>query len=268
MSGGLIAMLRARYPAAQYAFFEELRNNTGYSGQVRTADAVAFSLWPSRGLELHGFECKVARSDWKRELAQPEKAEAIQKFCDRWWVVVSDPGFVADGELPPTWGLLAASKGFDKGSKLRVVKEAPKLDPQPLTKKILASLFRNFADSESARFNTRAFELATEQMRKAPKGQAEREAEAFRRAHEQLSDAVQKFEKDSGLSVLGGYDGERVGALLGLMGGAWNVDSLAFLRSQAQRAQEIYRQAADSAARVEAEIEQALSETKKKSEAA
>jgi len=30
-------------------------------------------LWPSGGLEIHGHEVKVSRSDWLRELKEPEK---------------------------------------------------------------------------------------------------------------------------------------------------------------------------------------------------
>ena len=47
-----------------------------------SGDAVIMSLWPSRGLELHGVEIKVSRADWKREAADPAKAEAIAAYCD------------------------------------------------------------------------------------------------------------------------------------------------------------------------------------------
>jgi hypothetical protein len=48
------------------------------------------SLWPSRGIELHGIEIKVSRNDWLKELGDPAKADEIARFCDRWWVAAGD----------------------------------------------------------------------------------------------------------------------------------------------------------------------------------
>lgn len=56
--------------------------------------------------EILGFEVKVSRSDWLSELKKPEKADSLARYCDRWYLVISDPKIVKDGELPPTWGLL------------------------------------------------------------------------------------------------------------------------------------------------------------------
>ena len=62
-----MALLALRYAPPAYAFFEEVRAQTGYAAGG-SADGLALSLWPSRGIELHGFEVKVSRSDWLREL--------------------------------------------------------------------------------------------------------------------------------------------------------------------------------------------------------
>ena len=59
----LMKLLRGRHPAHCWAFFENVPNATGYA-QRRTADAVAMALWPSLGLELHGFELKISRGDF------------------------------------------------------------------------------------------------------------------------------------------------------------------------------------------------------------
>jgi chloramphenicol 3-O-phosphotransferase len=266
---GLINMLRARYPSNAYAFFEELRNGTGYSRAARSADAVAFSLWPSRGLELMGFECKVSRSDWKRELDAPAKAEAIQQYCDRWWVVVSDASFVAAGELPPTWGLLAATKGFEPDSKLKVVKEAPKLEAKPLDRLMLASMFRNIADGEEARFRARADQLILERQKLADMTAVERELAHLKRVHQVLVEDVREFEKASGVNVMGNrYDGPRVGELLALVGRSFNSDSLARLRSVAAEAEQIYTSAIESAARTRERIDRVMEQIPKNPEAA
>ena len=75
--------LRFSFPEDQYALLFEVRNSTGYGKRIRSADALAMSLWPSRGLELIGFEIKRSRIDWLKELSQPEKAEEICRFCDQ-----------------------------------------------------------------------------------------------------------------------------------------------------------------------------------------
>lgn len=81
MSESVFELLRRRYPAPAWAFLEEVRNQTGYARTIRTADALAMSLYPSRGLHLHGFEVKVSRADWFRELNDPKKAEEIAAYC-------------------------------------------------------------------------------------------------------------------------------------------------------------------------------------------
>ena len=54
--GGVFEALKTRYNSPEYCLLPQVRNSTGYSSKVRTADAIAMSLWPSRGLTLTGFE--------------------------------------------------------------------------------------------------------------------------------------------------------------------------------------------------------------------
>ncbi len=137
MSAAVLTALRKRYAPPAWALLEEVRNAAGFSAN-RSADAIAMSLWPSRGLEVHGFEVKASRNDWLRELNAPEKAEAVSKYCDRWWLVVEDEALVRDGELPPTWGLLALRR---KG--LVSVREAPAREGvEPIGRHFLAALLR------------------------------------------------------------------------------------------------------------------------------
>lgn len=95
----------------------EVADKPGFGGRG-FADAVAVGFWPSRGLHVRGFECKVSRSDWLRELAKPDKAERFASLCHEWWVVTT-PGVVKEGELPGGWGLLEK-----RGDSLRVVAQA------------------------------------------------------------------------------------------------------------------------------------------------
>lgn len=101
----LSARLADRYALPEWVYLAEVRSSTG-SYASRTADALALNCYPSRGLALHGFEIKTARSDWVKELKDASKADRIARYCDYWWLVVSDRKIVHDGELPKGWGLL------------------------------------------------------------------------------------------------------------------------------------------------------------------
>lgn len=138
----LLSLLRDRHDPREWALVSGLRNGTGYSrGTTRTADAVALNLWPSRGLALHGFEVKLSRRDWLRELKNPAKADEIAVYCDFWWLVVSDVEIVKKSELPFGWGLLAAETKGDKHV-LRSVCEPAKRNAKPLDREMIAAFCR------------------------------------------------------------------------------------------------------------------------------
>jgi hypothetical protein len=127
--------IKARYSAPEWATFFEVANGTGSLGR-NYADAVAMNLFPSRGLRMHGFEIKVSRGDWLSELKNPHKSDAIQRYCNHWWIV-TPADIVKDGELPPTWGHLIL-----KGNGLNCVVKAPTLDREQWEPAFLAALLR------------------------------------------------------------------------------------------------------------------------------
>lgn len=133
----LIKLLSAQWQPPSRAFIPEFRCGTGYSRESR-ADAIAMDLWPSHGMDIVGFELKVSRADWLRELKQPNKADPIKQFCDRWYVVAANASIVKYAhELPEGWGLIFAEEG-----KLITMIEAKKLEPKPFDKPIIAALMR------------------------------------------------------------------------------------------------------------------------------
>lgn len=144
-SADVLAAMRLRYTAPEYALFEEVGNATG-GGASRRADALVMGLWPSRGLDLHGFEIKVSRTDVVRELRDPRKAEAIATYCDFWWLVVGSASIVKLEEVPANWGLIVPVGG-PKGTTLRTVKEAKRLEPKAIDKKFLAALLRRVSET-------------------------------------------------------------------------------------------------------------------------
>ncbi|MFN3169274.1 MAG: hypothetical protein ACE37E_01115 [Hyphomicrobiales bacterium] len=120
-----------------------MADDTGTRGR-RYADAVAMSIWPSRGYSLQGFEVKVSRSDFISEMKDPTKADAVGQYCDLWWLVTPSK-LVAPEELPETWGLMELT-----GAGLRVKKQAPKREPATPTRGFMAALLRRGQDMQQA----------------------------------------------------------------------------------------------------------------------
>src|SRR5450755_3192083 len=117
----VIEALRKMYPHPDHAIIFEFRGGTGLSRESR-ADAIAMDLWPSRGLELIGFEIKTSRQDWLREVKDPEKSEQMKQFCDRWYLVVDDPAIVRgwpEKELPEDWGLMVPNYDYHVDGRLK-----------------------------------------------------------------------------------------------------------------------------------------------------
>lgn len=158
------AQLQDRYQQPEYALLFEVRNGTGSHGN-RSADALAMDMYPSRGLAMHGFEIKVSRGDYLKELKDGSKAEAIAQYCDHWWLVA--PGDVVKDDLPIGWGWLKPT-----ANGLRVCSQAPKQETVPIPRSFLASMLRSAnyqADSllEAAVANrTTALEATTAEYRK------------------------------------------------------------------------------------------------------
>ncbi len=188
--------LNTRYSERGYAILFEVANATGGDCR-RHADAIAFGLWPSRGLSITGFEIKVSRSDWTKELKNPAKAQAIAKYCDEWYVVLGDESIVQPGELPKNWGLMVPYRDG-----LKVTVEAPSLEATPIDRGFLMAVVRKIPDQY-----TRTCTIAEELKAKFDAGVAyasdQRRYQASR-AESQLSDLkkrVAEFEESSGLKL-------------------------------------------------------------------
>jgi hypothetical protein len=148
----LLDRLRARHarvtgPAGngpQWAYMEHVRSHSGFDAQS-TIDALAIHLWRSKQHEVHAFEVKVSRADFRRELAEERAKSAIwREWVEFFWIVAPD-NVVPKDELPEEFGLLVTWRDG-----LRVVKQAPRLreKPQgwlpcePIPRPIVASLLR------------------------------------------------------------------------------------------------------------------------------
>jgi hypothetical protein len=113
----------------KWIYLPEARAGAGFAGNDRQCDFLTICSWPSQGLQVIGHEIKVSMSDWRRELAQADKAETFARYCRRWWIVApTELCQKIKPELPPTWGLMAVN---DAG-KTREVVAAPSRTPQPI----------------------------------------------------------------------------------------------------------------------------------------
>lgn len=193
--------LRGRFPAKEYALLPQVRNGTGFARDPRTADAIAVSLWPSRGIWAHGFEFKDSRTDWLKELKQPEKADEIGKHCAFWSVVVSESGIVKDAELPPMWGLMLASS-----SGVKVLRPAPRREAQEPGWLFAASVLRAAVEvvTDETAITKRVQEAKSkgrEEAQKANESIMARQDEQHKNEIGRLKREIADFEAASGIKI-------------------------------------------------------------------
>lgn len=184
-----------------WVFMTHVRDAAGFNAN-RTLDAIAMSLWPSRGLLLDGFEIKCSRSDWLRELKDPAKADGFHARLDRFWLVVADPSIVQVGELPTTWGLLVA-----RGGKLVQSVAAPMLRPKShdlppaFGRSFLAAMLR--ATASTAAMAPEEIEKAKADAIEHAKVIIEGDLTVARSRVEALEGTIAAFQNASGLSLRG-----------------------------------------------------------------
>ena len=173
----------------------EVRNGAG-GYATRSADYLAMNLWPSRGLGLHGIEQKKSRADWLKELKDPAKAEAFFKYCDYWWLLITDVKIATAEEIPESWGLLLI-----KDDKVRTLKQAKKLEPIPLDRGIISSMLRRSFDGmipESTlkeQIEARAKEMSERSY------DNKRTVERLEKSLSELQETIRGFEAASGVRM-------------------------------------------------------------------
>ncbi len=203
----LLRLIRRRHEGPGWQVFTELANGTG-SRARRRADAVAMAMWPSLGMEIHGYECKISRGDARKELIDIGKADAVGKFCDFWWLVVSDPAIIDGLILPAQWGVLAP-----RDRVLRIVRPAKKRKTSPVDRPFVAAMLRSVTEHwvprskhhEVVDAQQRLIEEAVQQERACGRDDDKREMERLRKA-------VKEFEVASGVQVANGWSMKDIGA--------------------------------------------------------
>lgn len=189
--------LRQRYPLPEWVLMEEVRDATG-AVSSRSADAIAISMWPSRGLAVHGFEIKASRSDWLREVKNPAKAETIALYCDYWWVVAA-PGCVKTEEVPDAWGLLEFENG--KG-RFKEVKKAPKRDSvKPLDRSFVAAMMRRVGEVDASIIHAKIAQAIAEKTKQNGEW-LQQEVERRSRKLTEVMGKLDKIKASTGIDLL------------------------------------------------------------------
>lgn len=200
-------LLERRYETSQgWLLFYEVANATGYKGNG-FADALAMSVWPSRGIQLLGFEVKRSRSDLLKELRDEQKASKFIKHCHQWWLVVSDVKITEGVEVPPNWGILAP-----RNQVLYQIRPAKELEPEPWKPEFIAAMMRRCHEAYMQK-DQQAMRAAVEERAKAMAAvkkdavrasdytAAKRDAEHYKSLYEKTLERIQLFEERSGIPV-------------------------------------------------------------------
>ena len=185
-----------------YAFLEQVGNGTGASCN-RWADALAVQLWESRGLEIMGFEIKVSRQDWIKELKHPEKADAIAKYCHKWYLVVGDENIVQFGELPTTWGLMVPHTK----KTLKIVKPAViNKNSKPVDLSFLCAILRRAVEQHTTKARlTTEFNHGYDEGAKDTKRDMDDRVKWRDERNTKLENRIEEFEEASGFRLTEGW---------------------------------------------------------------
>lgn len=215
--------IAARYTPPDYLMIEEAPERPDRGGTK--IDCLVVSTWRSRGYERDAIEIKVSMHDFRRELANPAKADWWWAHCHRFWIAC--PATIADkvkAELPETWGLYAVHLGANDKPTAIVKKKAPQHVPEELSWENSIGIIRAAA-------NAGVRVIAEARMEGVARGRAEgTEAERRARAEaENVRTQLERFREETGLdfSLMGEWGREIAKAVNVARAWSTNPDRLA-----------------------------------------
>lgn len=164
---------------------------------TRRADAVYLGLWQSRGAgEIDVCELKTSRSDWRRELDNPAKAEAWWPYSSRFWAVAPSIGVVPPEEVPDGWGLMVPGT---RGRRFKTVVKPAVRNPE-LTMGLLLTLLKNTETTRTNALRQQADQMATEHHRQQQKLRLELASAADPNTKQRLRD-FEELERALGFEI-------------------------------------------------------------------
>lgn len=159
-------------------------------------DALAISCWAGRrrpAFPRVGYEVKVSRSDWLRELKQPGKREFAMSICDRFFFA-APWGLIKLDEVPEGCGLVQIlPETPERRMRVHTTLGAPLLEPRGLKRKELSSLLRYRMNPNHVRaLKTRAryFEDRSNTLMETLADRVGERDAAFGRLEEKLGETV------------------------------------------------------------------------------
>ena len=178
----------------------------------RTVDAMAFACWKSDGIAVHGYEIKVARGDWLREIQKPDKSQGFSRRCNYWWIAAPE-GVVKVEELPSDWGLRIVKWDEQSGYSVRVKRPAT-FRPDPVfdvgfVVALARACYRKSPDrlADKAQLKAEYERGYDEGVRSVERASIGRDALDERN---ELREAIAKFEAASGIQIRS-WDAEPMG---------------------------------------------------------
>lgn len=132
----VVDRLAARHPLPEWVFIREFSPNTGFVRNL--IDAFAMHCWPSQSWRRVAYEVKVSRSDYLREVADPDKRERALQIANYFYFVTL-PEVAQPAEMPKGCGLMHCHPS----GHLEVVREATRRETSGPTWGLLASALRN-----------------------------------------------------------------------------------------------------------------------------
>lgn len=208
-SQAIYRLISNKYERMGYSVLPQVRNKPG-TDDIRTADALAISQSALRDTSFIGFEIKVSKSDFRTELANPQKADEIAQFCNKWYVV-APRGVIPVKELPENWGLLEATK-----TQLRITKKAIDLPCVPPTREFVAMIVRKVENDKSLEKEYwRGFQEGKEQESGWRKDSQNRRDERLKT----LEEAMKEFYKHTGINIIywDKEDAKKIGKIVALI---------------------------------------------------
>ncbi len=193
------------FPQPAFILLPQVRNQTGFDRQVRTIDALAVSVFPSRGLYFVGIEIKITLADWRRELAHPEKADSIQKYCRHWYVAAPD-GVVPEAEVPETWGLIEVN-----GRSAKIARKAPALEHTVPDARFVCAVLR------AATSAMVPAAVVQDQIKMAVTSELNQRRGRERHELDSLRHLVEEFEKNSGVDIRDKWNIGEIGAAVRML---------------------------------------------------
>lgn len=132
----VLDLLHRRYKEPEWLLIPEMRMGTGYGGyREKRLDAWAINTYPSTGHTKIAFEIKVYRSDFLKEISNPEKRIPGMTVSDYFYLVTLED-VAKPEEIPDDCGwIIVKDKAYTK-------KKAPLHNCEAPNWSFIASLFR------------------------------------------------------------------------------------------------------------------------------